>query len=238
MISPIRTPDGMHVPPLRHGDRLTVEEFERRWAAMPELKHAELIEGLVFMNAAALRWDWHAEPHGLVVHVMTSYSFATPGVRFGLEPSIRMEPASMPQPDAVLRVDERSGGRSRLEGGYLVGSPEFLMEISGSSEKHDLREKKALYLRAGVQEYLNWSVLDERILLFALSGSEYLEVSPGNDGILKSSTLPGLWFDPVGLVRADHERISGVLQGGLQSPEHQAFVKELERRRAGSEGKS
>ena len=29
-------------PPLRDGDRLTSDEFLRRWEAMPDLKHAEL----------------------------------------------------------------------------------------------------------------------------------------------------------------------------------------------------
>jgi Uma2 family endonuclease len=37
------------LPPLQHGDRLTRAEFERRWNAMPELKKAELIGGMVFL---------------------------------------------------------------------------------------------------------------------------------------------------------------------------------------------
>ena len=35
------------IPPLEQGDQLTREEFEQRYEAMPELKKAELIEGLV-----------------------------------------------------------------------------------------------------------------------------------------------------------------------------------------------
>jgi len=37
------------VPPLEPGDRLSRSEFERRYAAMPQLKKAELIEGVVYM---------------------------------------------------------------------------------------------------------------------------------------------------------------------------------------------
>jgi hypothetical protein len=33
---------------LREGDRLTANEFLRRWEAMPGLKHAELIDRVVF----------------------------------------------------------------------------------------------------------------------------------------------------------------------------------------------
>ena len=37
------------LPPLREGDRLTREEFLRRWEAMPDLRRAELIDGIVLM---------------------------------------------------------------------------------------------------------------------------------------------------------------------------------------------
>lgn len=56
MLSP-----GPAVPPLQPGDHLTRDEFERRFDATPGLKHAELIEGVVYM-APALRFDLHAEP--------------------------------------------------------------------------------------------------------------------------------------------------------------------------------
>lgn len=39
------------VPPLETGDRLTREEFERRWEAMPDLKKAELIDGVVYIGS-------------------------------------------------------------------------------------------------------------------------------------------------------------------------------------------
>jgi hypothetical protein len=35
--------------PLCVGQRLSVKEFLRRWEAMPELKFAELIDGVVYM---------------------------------------------------------------------------------------------------------------------------------------------------------------------------------------------
>lgn len=233
MISPMYQPKDAAVPPLRDGDCLTLDEFERRWDAMPNLKHAELIEGRVYMNAAALRWDWHAEPHTLAIFAMSMYSAFTTGVRCGSEPSVRMEPTSMPQPDVVLRIAEECGGRSRIEQGYVVGEPEFVTEISASTEKHDLGIKKELYLRAGIQEYLNWSVLDERIVLFRWVAGSYVESVPDSNGILKSCVLPGLWFDPAAMIRRDKLRVMEVLNLGIASPEHQAFIQLLKNRQAG-----
>jgi hypothetical protein len=42
------------IPPLENGDRLTCFEFERRYAAMPHLKKAELIEAFTPKKAIAL----------------------------------------------------------------------------------------------------------------------------------------------------------------------------------------
>ena len=39
--------------PLENSDRLTRIEFERRYQAMPHLKKAELIEGVVYINTVS-----------------------------------------------------------------------------------------------------------------------------------------------------------------------------------------
>jgi hypothetical protein len=52
-----RIPKAPPIPPLQSGDRLTAEEFERRFDAMPGLKKAELIDGRPrrsFQNEAEL----------------------------------------------------------------------------------------------------------------------------------------------------------------------------------------
>ncbi|MFM7475469.1 MAG: Uma2 family endonuclease, partial [Microcystis aeruginosa] len=43
------------IPRLENGDKLTRREFERRYKAMPNLKKAELIEGIVYIMASPLR---------------------------------------------------------------------------------------------------------------------------------------------------------------------------------------
>jgi hypothetical protein len=52
----------MTIPTLENGDKLTRAEFERRYWGMPNLKKAELIEGIVYM-ASPLRISQHGEPH-------------------------------------------------------------------------------------------------------------------------------------------------------------------------------
>jgi len=60
------------VPALENGDRLTQAEFERRYDAMPHLKKAELIEGIVYM-ASPLRITQHGEPHASIIGWLMLY---------------------------------------------------------------------------------------------------------------------------------------------------------------------
>ena len=65
--------------PFEAGDRLTRCEFERRYEARPNIKKAELIEGVVYMPSP-VRATNHGEPHGNVITWLGVYRAATPGV--------------------------------------------------------------------------------------------------------------------------------------------------------------
>jgi len=61
-VEPTEAPSNGAIPPLENGDRLTRAEFERRYEAMPELKKAELIEGVVHMPSP-VRQRYHGRQH-------------------------------------------------------------------------------------------------------------------------------------------------------------------------------
>src|SRR5262245_26101252 len=78
-------------PPLENGDQLTRSEFERRYDAMPHLKKAELIEGVVHLPSP-VRHGRHSNPHSCVVGWLWVYASGTPGVESGDNGSIRLDP--------------------------------------------------------------------------------------------------------------------------------------------------
>src|SRR6185503_1557487 len=67
-------------PPLQNGDRLASHEFLRRYEAMPEIKKAELVQGVVYMGSPVSAE--HAEPDGLIHGWFAVYAANTPGVKF------------------------------------------------------------------------------------------------------------------------------------------------------------
>lgn len=76
------------LPPLESGDHLTRHEFEHRYDAMPHLKKAELIEGVVYVPSP-LRFEPHAEPHGDLITCLGTYKVMTPGARLGDNSTVR-----------------------------------------------------------------------------------------------------------------------------------------------------
>jgi Uma2 family endonuclease len=215
------------IPPLENGDLLTRAEFERRYTAMPKLKKAELIEGIVYM-ASPLRFEPHAEPHADLMGWLWTYKIATPGVRLGDNPTVRLDVDNEPQPDAVLLIDAQRGGQTCLsDDGYIEGAPEFVAEISASTATIDLRDKKRVYRRNGVKEYLVWQVMNRRIDWFSLQEEEYISLLPDTEGIIRSRIFPGLWLSVSALLDADLPSAIATLQAGLNSDAHQEFVQQL-----------
>lgn len=85
----------LSIPPLKNGDRLSRFEFERRYQAMPHLKQAELIEGVVYM-AAALRIRSHGEPHGLLMIWVGTYRAFTLEIVLGDNSTVRLDLEQVP----------------------------------------------------------------------------------------------------------------------------------------------
>jgi Uma2 family endonuclease len=219
-----------HPPQLRileNGDRLTRAEFERRYAAMPDLKKAELIEGVVYL-AAALRYRLHGNPHSYILAWLGIYAANTLGVEPADRTTVRLDLANEPQPDALLRLEEEYGGRSRISpDDYIEGAPELIVEIAASTASYDLHDKFKVYRRHGVKEYLVWLVAEEEFRWYILQEGEYVLRQPDALGTIKSQCFPGLWLAVVDLIAGNMAEVIANQQRGLNSEEHREFVDRL-----------
>lgn len=216
------------VPPLEPGDRLTRSEFERRYNAMPHLKKAELIDGVVYMTAA-VRFRKHGKPHASIIAWLGAYSAATPGVELADNTTVRLDLDNEPQPDALLRIERDADGRSQISpDDYIEGPPELIVEIASSSAAYDLHDKRRVYRRSGVQEYLVWQIHDERIDWWHLQDDAYVSLAPDERGVLHSSIFPGLALDVPALLDDDLAQVLTRVQQTIDTDEHAAFVSRLQ----------
>jgi Uma2 family endonuclease len=218
-------PPGPPVPPLEAGQRLTRAEFERRYDAMPDLKKAELIEGVVVMPSP-VRIFHHGVPHSALVMWLGVYRAHTPGVQVADNGTVRLDENNEPQPDGMLFIER--GGQAQVDADdFLAGAPEFAAEVSASRVRLDLGPRMEAYRRNGVKEYLVWRVDDRAIDWFVLRRQQY-EPLPLTEGVYRSEVFPGLWLSPAALIGADLPAILQVLQEGIASAEHAAFVTRLQ----------
>jgi Putative restriction endonuclease len=213
-------------PRLESGDRLTADEYMRRYENMPGVR-AELIEGVVYVSSPV------SIPHGKG-HIDLSawaciYRVYTPGVGALADSTVFLDPDNRPQPDIDLRILPSHGGRTSVtdDGKYLVGAPEMTIEIAASTATYDLHTKKDAYRRNEVWEYVVWRVFDREIDWFILRDGRYALLKPDAQGLLKSERFPGLWLDPAAALNDDMATVLRVLNEGLASPEHAAFVAHL-----------
>jgi len=225
MSSTPTTPQNLRI--LENGDRVTREEFERRYHRMPNVKKAELIEGVVYV-ASPLRYQKHGQPHSDIMTWLGVYRAATPRVYSADNTTVRLDFDNEPQPDALLRLDESVGGNSRIsEDDYLEGAPELIVEIASSSASYDLHDKLKVYRRNGVREYLVWLVEDQEFRWYVWREGIYQQLSPDESGILKSPFFLGLWLDVPALLAGEMGQVLSALNSGINSSEHKAFVERL-----------
>ena len=216
---------------LENGDRLTRAEFERRYDARPDLKKAELIDGVVYMPSPT-RAGSHARPHASLIGWLFTYAAATPGVQLCDNTTVRLDLDNEPQPDAALLIDPNAGGQTRISGDdYIEGAPELVAEVAASSASYDLHDKLHAYRRNGVQEYLVWRTLDGALDWFELADGVYRPRRPDASGLLQSQVFPGLRLALDALLRGNLAAVAQTQRDGLGDPAHAAFVERLRARK-------
>jgi Uma2 family endonuclease len=212
-------------PILHAGDTLTRDEFERRFAAMPQLKKAELLEGVVYMPSP-VRHTQHGRPHAALATWLSAYAQSTPGVEMSVDATLRLDQDNEPQPDLLLRVTGALA-TSRIDAdGCVAGPPELVVEVAASSVSYDLHQKLHVYRRAGVGEYLVLRADDAAVDWFSLRSGAY-ERLPEASGLLHSGRFPGLWLDVAAALAADEAVLCRAVQAGVATPEHAAFRRRL-----------
>ena len=214
--------------PLLNGDKLTRDEFLRIWEEHPEIKFAELIRGIVYMPSP-LTLE-HGEKAGNMGLFLGTYAAHTEGVKHAHNVTTYMG-EDAPQPVVNLRILPEYGGVTKKRGKYLSGAPELISEVCVTSSVYDLHQKLAVYEEAGVQEYLAVLMREQEIRWHRLTKRGYQLLGPAGDNLWKSRVFPGLWLDGKALLAGDSAKMMAALQRGLQSPEHEAFVNKLAKKK-------
>jgi Putative restriction endonuclease len=216
------------IPTLTNGEKLSKAEFMRRWEACPNINRAELIGGRVYMPTP-VGYE-HSDSEGQVGTWLGVYAATTPGCASGHSATTYLLD-DIPQPDLNLRILADWGGASWVEGKYLHGAPELLVEISHSSIFRDLTIKRDLYQKASVKEYLIVLLADKEVHWHYLKDGSYQLLEPDGEEVYRSLVFPGLWLDSKALLQGRMSQVLATLQKGMASQEYVQFIAELNSRK-------
>jgi Uma2 family endonuclease len=201
------------------------DTFMAIYEQMPEGFRAQLVRGVVLV-ASPMTFD-HGCPNADVSGWLFLYMARTLGVRAAAAATVQLGPDDNPEPDASLLILPECGGQARIEGRYITGAPELVVEVAYSSRAVDLHDKRLSYAEAGVREYVVVDLRGRTVHWLALREGRFEDVTPGEDGLHRSEVFPGLWLDPQALVAGDAARLLAVAERGTASPEHAVFAARL-----------
>jgi Uma2 family endonuclease len=120
---------------LVEGQRLDQPTFHALYDAMPRGTRAELIGGVVYMPGPVGRA--HGRAHVPVIVWLDYYAENTPGVEVLDNATAILGWKSEPQPDVMLRIRPRCGGRTQDHKGYVRGAPEMVVEVAKATRYLD-----------------------------------------------------------------------------------------------------
>ena len=95
-----------------------------------------------------------------------------------------------PEPDIVIVREGRPGV---LEGRWVEGAPDIVVEILSTDRNRDLVRKRRIYAEAGVLEYWPVDPRNDTVTQLELQEGDYVERAVlGSDDTLTTPLLPGL----------------------------------------------
>ena len=210
---------------LVEGQRLDQPTFHALYEAMPRGTRAELVDGVVCMpSPVGLE---HGDAQIPVILWLDYYAENTPGTRALDNATTILGWKSEPQPDGLLRILPECGGRTWDQGGFVHGAPELVVEVAKATRYVDLGPKLRDYERAGVQEYVVRAIDPDEVYWFGQHQGQLVPRPLSDDGLYRSSVFPGLWLDPIALVKGDRRKLRGIIDLGCATAEHAVFVARL-----------
>lgn len=131
-------------------------------------------------------------------------------------------------PDFMVMIGKGHHNQCKpdFENDYFVGPPNFIMDIHNDLNSEFIQERKQLYEKSGVQEYVivhenlewvEWNRLEKGKLF---KKKKFQEVQPDENGIIKSSSLPGLWIPINALKKRNNWAVMACIDQGLTRRGH------------------
>lgn len=87
--------------------------------------------------------------------------------------------------------------------------------------------RQKVCFRMGRYTIVGGNGCESELVWFVWREGQYDRLCPNTEGVIRSQCFPGLWLAVDALLQDERSRLLAVVQAGLQTAEHQAFVQRL-----------
>lgn len=132
-------------------------------------------------------------------------------------------------PDMIVMIGH---GRNKqcqpnFDRDYFEGPPNFILDIHQDSKSDFIQGRKEVFSSSGVKEYLVVNEELTKIEWNRLNGSKYLNIEPDQEGMIKSTSLPGLWMPIDALKKRDYWTIMACIDHGVTRRDHHELMQSI-----------
>ena len=159
---------------------------------------------------------------------INKYRILTPGLYACINIGVKVN-GHIEYPDLMVMVN--SGSKKQCEPDYenncFNGPPNFVVDIEEDSSSPSLKSRKKLFASSGVEEYLVVNEALTRIEWNRLIKGEFQEIYPDENGMIRSSGLPGLWIPIDELKKRDYWAVMASIEHGATRAEHHKLMQTI-----------
>jgi hypothetical protein len=160
-----------------------------------------------------------------VASCINHYRMFTPGLYVCIHVPVRINESTRIIPGLIAQVN--SGKFKQCDPGdyhCFSGPPNFVFDVFRQEQREDYESRRKLFEQSGVIEYVVWFNSDKLPIWNRLLGGKYHEIQEDQDGLIKSTSLPGLWIPVKALAERDCWSAMAKISHGITRREHHDFM--------------
>ena len=159
---------------------------------------------------------------------INKYRLSTPGIYVCIHVPVELEDGTRIVPGLVAMVNHGRLKQCEPAESCFKGPPNFVFDVFDKDELDEYQSRRASFEKYGVTEYVaviadeHWTCHWNRY-----DGEKFEEVSPNEEGVIKSKALPGLWFSTKYAANRDWWALVDSIEQGVTRLGHHEFMETI-----------
>jgi hypothetical protein len=160
-----------------------------------------------------------------VAMCVNHYRLSTPGLYVCVHVPVQLD-----KDTRIILGLIAQGGRGKFKqcdpGDYkfFTGPPNFVFDVFREGQEEEYKFRQKCFEENGVIEYVVWPTYYDRPIWHRLVDGRFQEIEADEEGLIKSTALPGLWIPVEAFVNRDWWAVMASISRGITRRGHRDFM--------------